>query len=418
MDDIGWSTPAVLAGLIALSALFSACETALSSVNRVRLKSRADAGHRGAQKALELAERFERTLPAILIGNNVVNIAAASAATLIASSLFGVSGAAVSTVVMTAVILVFGEVLPKSYAKQHSEQVAIAAAPLMRLLVWLLYPLVWLLMALQEGVSRMQKTENQPLVTEEELMTIIEAIEEEGVIDEQKSELVQSALEFDDITAQEVLTPRVDLVAVEVDEPLAQVLDTVMKERFSRIPVYQGTIDEIIGILHTRDLLEAVVRGGPVELRDLLVPPLFIHKTRRLSSLLTDLQAGRLHMAVVTDDFGGTLGVVTLEDLLEQLVGEIWDEDEEAVPLMEKTGEHSFLVRGDMGIEDALEEIGYPVDNLDSEYSTMGGWALERFGRIPQAGDSFDYDGIRVKVAQMEDQRITRLELVYTPDSQ
>ncbi len=414
MDEIGWSTYAVLTGLLVLSALFSACETALSSVNKLRLKHRADSGNMGAKRALELADHFERTMPAILIGNNVVNIAAASAATLIASGIFGATGAAISTVAMTVIILIFGEVLPKSYAKQHSEQVAISTSQLMRLLVLFLYPLVWLLMALQEGIARLYSGESHPLVTEEELMTIIETIEEEGIIDEQKSELVQSALEFDDITAQEVLTPRVDLIAINIEDSIESVKEIVLKERFSRIPVYRGTIDNIVGILHTRDLMEAVIRGGEVNLASLLVPPLFIHKTKRISSLLTDLKAGRIHIAVVTDDYGGTLGIVTLEDLLEQLVGEIWDEDEEAIPLIEKTGRNSYLISGDMAIYDAFDEIGYDSRNFESDYSTMGGWALEQLKRIPAVGDSFEYDDIKVKVAQMEDQRITRLEVSYT----
>lgn len=417
MDGVDWWTPAILVVLICFSAFFSASETAYSAVNKIRLKNLADDGNRRAKAAYSIADRFDRTLSAILVGNNIVNIAAASAATLIASGLFGATGAAVSTVVMTVVILVFGEILPKSFAKENSETVAMAVAAPLGLVTTLAYPIAFFFIKLQEALGRLYGNQNpQPLVTEEELMTIIEAIEEEGVIDEQKSELVQSALTFDDTAVQEVLTPRVDLVALDLNGDPEEVRQTILTERFSRLPVYEKSLDNIVGILQTRDYLEAALtKRGPVDLQPMLAKPLFVHKTKKISALLAEFKRDRIHMAVVIDDYGGTMGIVSMEDLLEELVGEIWDEDEEAEYDFVTTETGVYSISGDYGIHEALEKIGYSERDFESDYSSIGGWALERLGRIPAVGDSFDYNGIHVEVEAMEEKRITRLTVRYLP---
>lgn len=417
MDGVDWWTPAILVVLICFSAFFSASETAYSAVNKIRLKNLADDGNRRAKAAYSIADRFDRTLSVILVGNNIVNIAAASAATLIASGLFGATGAAVSTVVMTVVILVFGEILPKSFAKENSETVAMAVAAPLGLVTTLAYPIAFFFIKLQEALGRLYGNQNpQPLVTEEELMTIIEAIEEEGVIDEQKSELVQSALTFDDTAVQEVLTPRVDLVALDLNGDPEEVRQTILTERFSRLPVYEKSLDNIVGILQTRDYLEAALtKRGPVDLQPMLAKPLFVHKTKKISALLAEFKRDRIHMAVVIDDYGGTMGIVSMEDLLEELVGEIWDEDEEAEYDFVATETGVYSISGDYGIHEALEKIGYSERDFESDYSSIGGWALERLGRIPAVGDSFDYNGIHVEVEAMEEKRITRLTVRYLP---
>lgn len=420
LDSTGWWTLAILVVLIGMSAFFSASETAFSSVNKMRLKTMADDGNRAAQRALGIAERFDRTLSVILVGNNVVNIAATSAATLITTVAFGPSGAAVSTAVMTVVILVFGEVLPKSLAKENAERVAFLVQGPLSILIWLLTPVAFLFVKLQEWASRVSgSNEPQPLVTEQELLNIIEAIEEEGVLDEQRSELMQSALAFDDITAQEVLTPRVDLAAVGLHDSPEKIREIILTERFSRMPVYDRSLDNIIGILHTRDYLEAALAGRePVDLAAIVAKPLFVHKSQRIAELLSEFKRRRLHMAVVIDDYGGTMGVVSMEDLLEELVGDIWDEDEEAEVEFAEVEPGVYTVSGDMGVYEMLELIGYEERDFDCDYSSTGGWALERLGRLPSAGDSFEYNGVGVTVEEVEDQRVRKLRVTYSPAEQ
>ena len=308
MDTDSRWTLFFLAVLILISAFFSASEMALSAVNRMRLRTMAEDGDKRAALAARLADRFDRTLPVILIGNNVVNIGATSAATAMVTQMLGASGVAVATFIMTIVILVFGEVLPKSIAKENSEQVALFTSRPLSLFVVLLSPIAWLFTKLQEGISVLcgSRKNAQPLVTEQELRSIIETSEEEGVLDEQRSELMQSALTFDGTTVQEVLTPRVDLVAVNIDDPPQKIKELILGERFSRMPVFEKNLDNIIGILQTRDYLEAALNTGlPVDLRPLLSKPVFVHKTQRIAALLNDFKQERVHIAVVTDDYGG-----------------------------------------------------------------------------------------------------------------
>jgi len=407
--------------LISLSSFFSASEMALSSVNKVRIKTMAENGDKRAAKVIKLTERFDRTLSVILIGNNIVNIAASSILTVLSTELFGAGGVAVATAIATVVILIFGEITPKCIAKEKAEALSLAISPVLLVLSILLYPLTVLFVKLQGIISRLAGADKvQPMVTEQELMNIIETSEEEGVIDEQRSELMQSALTFDNTTVQEVLTPRVDLTAINIDYPAEKIYDIVLTERFSRIPVFERTLDNIIGILHTRDYLEAMIKDGkaPEDITPLLSKPLFVHKTQRIASLLNDFRRERVHIAIVTDDFGGTMGIVSMEDVLEELVGEIWDEDEEAEIDFLQLEPYHYRVSGDFPIDEALERIGYIEKDFDSEYSSVGGWALERLGFIPAAGDSFEYNGISVKVEEMDDKRIVSLSISFVPEQQ
>lgn len=417
METDSLSTLLLLLVLLCFSAFFSACEMALSSVNKMRIKTMAEDGDRRARTVLTLSDRFERTLSCILVGNNVVNIAAASSATVLATHLFGVSGVAIATAAMTVFILIFGEVLPKSIAKENAEQVSLALGGTLALFIYILTPVSFLFIKLQEVINRLCSSEAaQPLVTAQELRNIIETIEEEGVIDEQKSELMQSALNFDDTTVQEVLTPRVDMVALNLDDDPEKIRQTILTERFSRIPVFERSLDNIIGILQTRDYLEAALSGeSPVALEPLLAKPLFVHKTQRISSLLNDFKRERMHMAVVIDDFGGTMGIVSLEDLLEELVGDIWDEDEEAEEDFVQLEPFVYRFSGDFPIDDALERIGYEEREFESEYSTVGGWAFERLGAVPTVGMTFSYNGIEAHIDEMDDQRVVWLTLRYLP---
>lgn len=404
--------------LIGLSAFFSASEMALSSVNKVRIKTMADDGDRRAAKVLALTERFDRTLSVILIGNNIVNIAVSSILTVLATQLFGAGGVAVATAIATVLILIFGEITPKCIAKEKSEDLALGVSPILSLIITVLYPVAVIFVKLQSLISKLVGADkSQPYVTEQELLNIIETIEEEGVLDEQRSELMQSALAFDETIAQDVLTPRVDLTAINIADSPEKIKNLVLTERFSRIPVFEKSLDNIIGILHTRDYLETLLANGepPADIRPLLKKPVFVHKTQRIAALLNDFRRNRVHMAVVTDDFGGTMGIVSMEDVLEELVGEIWDEDEEAEVDFIQTEPYVYRVSGDFPIEEALENIGCDMKNFESEFSTVGGWALEHLGHIPAAGESFEENGIFVTIDEMDEQRIVKLTIKYVP---
>ena len=416
MDLPDLSIYVLLIILLCLSAFFSACEMALASVNRVRMKTMADDGNKKAKKVLSLIDAFDRTLSAILVGNNIVNITAASVGTLIATKLFGASGVAISTAVMTVLVLIFGEVTPKSLAKENPERFSLAFCGVLSALVFILRPVTAFFSLLRKVISKSYgNKETQPLVTEEELLSILETIEEEGVIDEQRSELMQSALAFDETTVQEVLTPRVDLAAINVDDTPEKIRGIILGERFSRMPVFEKTLDNIIGILHTRDYLEKALEGGEIDIKPLLAKPLFVHKTQKIAKLLNRFKKERVHIAVVIDDFGGTMGIVSMEDLLEEIVGEIYDEDEEAEVEFAEIEPYTYEIAGDFPIEDALEKIGYFEKNFESEYSSVGGWAFEKLGCIPSVGDEFEYNGINTTIDAMEDQRVVRLTMKYVP---
>ncbi len=402
----------VLIILILCSAFFSGIETAFSSVNKLRLKNYAENGMKRAETALEIAENFDKALSTILVGNNVVNISTASIATILATDIFGASGVAIATGVTTVFVLIFGEILPKSYAKENSEQVALATAGILKFLIKILSPIVFFFIKLKDLMSKyMNKGENSPSVTEQELMYIIETIEEEGVLNEQESELVQSALEFDDTTVQEVLTHRVDVSAIDADDPIDEIISTVIAEGFSRMPVYEKNLDNIIGILMTREILEAVIAGQEVELRKYLHKPVYVHKTKRISSLLTEFKKQKSHIAIVRDDYGGTLGIVTMEDVLEELVGEIWDEDEDADNKFLQIAPNYYSVNGDMNIYDLFEELEIEDKNFESEYNSVSGWALEMLKHIPEVEESFNYKNLKVTIKVMDDMRIRQVDV-------
>ncbi len=402
--------------LLLCSAFFSASETAFSSLNKIRLRKDAEEGDKKAKRTLAITEDFDRLLSTILVGNNVVNMASASIATVLATKIFGTGGAAVATAVMTVLVLIFGEILPKTLAKENSETIAKGVSVLIGLFLRVMRPVVWIFVKIKDVlVSLIHKAENKPSVTEEELKYIVESIEQEGVLEEQESELVQSALEFDEITVQEILTPRVDVLALNVDCPIEEAVKTVLEAHYSRIPVYRGTVDSIIGVLQVRDLLKAVVRGGATSLSHLLTDCVYVHKTMKISALLTMLKAKKLHLAVINDDYGGTMGIVTMEDVLEQLVGDIWDESDEVVHDLIKTAENQFIVSGDMNVFELLEELDVDDKDFDSDYNTAGGWAMEMLGHIPEPGEQYSYKNLLITVASVEEQRITSLSVECLP---
>ena len=396
--------------LVFMSAFFSATETAVSSVNRIRLKNYADEGNKRAKNALYAVEDFDRTLSTILVGNNIVNIASSSIATVLAINLLGDSGPLVSTIVVTIIILLFGEILPKSLAKEYSEKIRLGVASILKFLIKVLYPITFFFIKIKNISMKLLSTgESEPSVTEQELKYIIHDIEKEGVLEEEESDLVCSALEFDEKIAEDILTPRVDIVAIDIDDPQQVNEQIILRERYSRIPVYQQSIDNIIGILHTRDYIERMALGEDRSIDKMIVPAYFIYKTKKLSKILSEFKKNKLHIAIVSDDYGGTIGMLTMEDLLEQIVGDIWDEDEEVEHKFVKIGENSYRVSADINVHDLFDFLEIYDRNFNPASTTLGGWVLEVMGKMPEEGEEFEYGAIKISVAKISNQRITTL---------
>lgn len=391
---------------VILSAFFSCTETAFSCANRIRLKSYADSGNKRAVTALWVTDNFDKVITAILIGNNVVNLGCSSIATVLCMNLFGNSGAAIATGATTLLVLTFGEVIPKCFGKEVSDNIAIYTASIMKFLVYALLPFVYLFTALKSAVLKLAHIKkDQPSVTEDELKYIIDSIEEEGILEEQEKELVQSALDFDEKTALEILTPRVDVVLIDAEDDADTIKEIIFKERYSRIPVYEGSIDNIIGILQTRDYLEKLAECETPDIKELVTNAHFIYKSRKLSDILTDFKEKKLHMAIVTDEYGGMLGIVTMEDLLEEIVGEIWDEDEDEERTYTKLKDGRYIISGDMDLSDLFEIFEMNNDD-DIESISVGGFIVEQLGTIPTVNESVEYKDIRITVKRVKNNRI------------
>ncbi len=415
--------------MVLFSAFFSASEISFNASNKMRLKKSAEAGSKTAALAYKISENFTSALSAILIGNNLANIAASTAATVITMSLLLRVGAGssdslaslIATVVMTFIILIFGEIVPKIVAKNNADTTVLWFAYPIRILTYILYPIVWLVMGLVKLLSKIwgKDSEEGPTVTEEELSSIIDTVEEEGVIDEDKGDLLQSTLEFRDTTVEEIMTPRIDMLAFDIQDAPEEIRKIIEGSHFSRIPVYEDSIDDIIGILYLNHYYRQAIDTPVIPtdtIRSMLMEPCFLHKTMKLPAALTVLRERKTHIAIIVDEFGGTLGIVTMEDILEELVGDIWDETDEIVPEFVKTGENTYEVSGDMNIDDFFSEIEYEPRDFECEYTTMGGWAIERLDADPHVGDSFtDEDEthtLYVVVSEMDDMRVTKLTIL------
>lgn len=403
---------------ILFSAFFSGTETAFSTVNQVRLKSYADSGSKKAKRAktaLYICDNYDKTITTILIGNNIVNLGGSSLATVLCMNIWGDMGAAIATGATTFLVLTFGEIIPKCIGKESSETIALYTAGILRVFMFVLYPIALFFIGLKSIVIKMLRIKNDaPSVTEDELKYIINSIEEEGVLEQQEKELVQSALDFDEKTAFEILTPRVDMTAVDIDSDYETMKKTILEERFSRIPVYQGNYDNIIGIIHSRDFLEEMAMSVKPNIKKLIQPAQFVYKNQRLSDILTEFRKNKHHMAIVIDEYGGTLGLITMEDLLEEIVGEIWDEDEEEEKLFTKIEDGTYKVSGDMPLEEVFGLFGVSTRNLDTDSITIGGFFLDKKGEIPKAGDALEIDDLKITVMEIEDQRIITLLVGYS----
>ncbi len=417
MDDASRLSLIVIAALILCAAYFAVSETAFASASKVKIKIRAERGEPKAEKALQVLDNFDLAITSILICTNIVHLSAASIATITVTRMFpGVSGAVtISTFVMTLIVFFAGEMLPKSIAKKYSERLALAVAGSLWFFMTVLKPLASLLTALGNLASRIVKADPPVSVTEDEIYDIIEDMTEDGSLDSERGELISSALQFAETTVESILTSRVDIAALDVECPLDEMLRIIRAETHSRLPVYEGSIDNIIGILSIRKFIKTYLREGKgMDLRALLDKPYFIHGSTNIDALLPVMSKKRINMAVVTDNYGGTLGIVTVEDILEELVGEIWDEDDVVEEPYTSCGDGAWDCTAEMSVSDVFELLELDEENDEFNNKLLGEWAYEQFDSIPSVGDSFEYENVCVTVTQMNNNRILRLRVCLT----
>ena len=411
--DSPWLPYIFIVFLLACSAFFSGSEIAYASVNKLRLKKCAERGERrNACLACSIRDNYGEALCTILIGNNLVNIASSSVATVIAIDLMGEAGAVYASALMTVFILLFGEIMPKILAKQYCDTVVYYIAPILRALMFITKPLVKLVMLAMDAISARFGGKNQnDTVTADELSILIDTAENESVIDEERSDLLQSALEFGTTTVDEILTPRVDVNMLDVTSTPEEVLAAARASLHSRLPVYEEDADHIIGVLYLNHYFKQMADGEEIPLREQLYEPCFLHRSTPLPVALAELRKRSIYLAVIVDDYGGTCGIITMEDILEELVGEIWDESDRVVEEFQFLGHGCYRVSGSMNIYDMLEELELDERLYDGDSTTAAGWAMERLGELPETGDSFPFEQFTVTIEQTEDLRISSLLL-------
>ncbi len=403
----------ILVVLVILSAYFSATETAFTSLNRIRLKSKADAGNRRAALALKLVDQYDNLLSTILVGNNIVNLSASSLATVFfTEGLRLQNGAVISTAVITIVVLVFGEVSPKSLAKEYPESFAMFSAPIMRILMVILTPVNFLFSLLKKVLSKVFHKEGDSGITEEELVTMVDQAESEGGLDQHESKLIRSAIEFNDMEVDEILTPRVDIVAVEDTDSMDDIAQAFAESGYSRLPVYHEDIDDIIGVIHEKDFHAARYRGI-TDMKSFTGPMLYTTGNTKISELLRILQREKAHMVIVVDEYGGTEGLVTLEDIVEELVGEIWDEHDEVIEEFKKQEDGSYLISCSADLTDLFDLFSIKGE---CDANTISGWVMEQIGRIPEEGDHFVSDGLDVTVTKVDHRRVLEIRVRVLPE--
>ena len=418
-----WFIVIAIAALVCLSAFFSASEMAYSSCNLMRLENLRDEGSRAAGVAVKIVQRFDDALSTILIGNNLANIGASSLTSVLVLLLSGSDRLTwLGTLIITVVIIIFGETIPKICAKKSANRISLRHAYVVRLLMFLLGPVVWIvvkLVALLTFPLKGEKDDENAEEAVEELHSIIETAEDEEVLDEDQSELLRSAIEFSEISALDVMTARVDVVAIDIEDDWDEIVAAVEEAPFSRLPVYEGGIDNVIGVLYLNHFLKALTeKGERTDIRRLLMQPCYVYKTMKLPAVLNLLRKAKQHLAIVTDEYGGTLGVISMEDVLEQIVGDIWDDTDVIEQEVVERAEGEYELDGDMSIYDFLDLAGIPEEDFEAESSTLGGWTVERFGAFPKKGDSFRYENLSVTVLKMDGRRVEKLLVKVDPPAE
>ena len=403
------NTPVVIAILILiviliiLSAFFSSCEIAYSSVNKIKLKKKVSDGNKEATKAMEIVNNYSEALSTILIGNNLVNIAVSSLATMVAVAYLGEEmGSLLATIVATIVVLIFGEILPKALANKFSLKLTLLYVKPFKICRIIFFPITFLVTKFVKLISKIWTPKNiEVSEIDEELNVITEELEEEGVIDEEDAELIISAIDFRDVTAHEIMIPRVDVFAIDIDDNQEDILKNEQIFRYSRVPVYEDTIDHVIGILNTTSLMKKILNGEQIDLRSMLIEPMYVHKTKHISNILTKFKATNQHLAIVADEFGGFMGILTIEDIVEELVGDIFDETDEVILDYKELGENIYEVDGDMNIYDFFELVDYDDRDFESEYTTVGGWCTDMLEKFPEVGDTFEFANFTVTITDV-----------------
>ncbi|HOD93147.1 MAG TPA: hemolysin family protein [Clostridia bacterium] len=396
--------------LVVVGGLLAGMETAYSSCNKIRLKYNAENGDIKSERVLKIIEQSDKSITTILILLNIVHILAASIATVLAVNILGEIGSLVSTIALTLIIFTFSEVLPKSIAKDNADSYAIATARVLRFLVIIFTPLSYVLSATGRLLRKIFGTKTkEPTMTEDELQSMIETIEEEGVLESDQSELIQSAIDFLDTTAADILTPRVDIVAVDIDWRKEKIDSTVIKEKYSRLPVYENTIDKIIGVLQSRQYLKGMLNNSALDIRAIMDKPIFVHQSMLVNTLFEMMSARRVHMVIVTDDYGGTAGLITMEDIMEELVGDIYDEDDIVEEDYVYLEDGVLEIAGEMRMDELLDILNIPYNDDIIEHKTVSAWTMEHLQNIPAVGDSFEDFGLSVSIKQLDGMRIEKL---------
>ena len=407
------STLIILIILLCLSAFFSATETALTGANRIRLKNQAEGGDKKAAIALKLIGDYDSALSTLLIANNIVNILASSLTTVFFINLLGASAVGAATAVTTVAVIIFGEVLPKSYANENSEDMIKTSSSLLYFLTKLFTPFVAILNFIKSLLKKKSSEEEEfvPSFSEEELISIIDEIEDEGVLEETQAELVQSAIEFKEIFAGEILTPRVDITAVEKGDSLERVKELFLRHNFSRMPVFEDSIDNIIGFISQKDLFSHILKNDIFNWNSLIKPCLYVPPKKKIIDIMQILQKEKMHMAVVTDEYGGTLGILTLEDILEELVGEIWDEHDEITQFIKPLDDGSFEVLGELEVTELYEAILETHTAPVRDYIALSAYLLEMFSKIPEKGESVCDAYFRFTILEVLEHRIIKVKV-------
>ncbi len=390
--------------LVAVSAFFSASETAFTSANRIKLKNLVNEGNRRAERCLALLDDYDRLLTTILIGNNLVNILSSAICTWLFTLLFGPVGVIVATVFMLVVLLILGEVTPKTLAKSNPEAIAMRFSKALSILTVIFKPISTIFIGLSRILSR--NKEESPTLTEEELVVMIDEIEGEGTLEKSESDLIKSAIEFDDKQISEILTPRVDVVGIDKNASMEELKDLFISSGFSRIPLFDGTIDKIVGVVYAKDFYQRYFENKDTKIEDLMRPVKFLPETATVAKALTEIQKSMVQMIVVVDSYGGTVGIVSLEDVLEELVGEIWDESDEVQHFIIRESDGSYAVLGDADINDMMAEIGVEFDLEDYDEHTVSGYLQYKLNRIPVKGDRVENDAVKMIVSSVKNRRV------------
>ncbi len=415
MDGAGWQI-IVLIILVMLSAFFSGTETAFTSFNKNRIKTFAQDGNKRAKAVLDIEDRYEKFLSTILVGNNIVNITATTISGIMFANLLKGNvelAPTVSTIVMTVVVLLFGEITPKTLAKDYAEKYVLSTCGIVKFIMAILTPLTFIFSLWKMLLGVIFKVETVDIVTEDEILTMVEEAENDGEIDEHESELIKSAIEFNDLEVDAILTPRVDIVAIASDTPIDEILDTYRQSGFSRLPVYEETIDNIVGVIHEKDFNKMVHDGGN-DINEIVHGVICITGGMKISKLLREFQAAKTHMAVVVDEYGGTAGLVTMEDVLEGLVGEIWDEHDEVIETLRQLDETTYIIYGSSALNDIADICVFSDEELEAN-ATVNGFVLDNIQKVPEVGDNFDYENFTFEVIKVDGRRAEEIKLTINP---